>query len=310
MPLRTTLRIASCAALALATVVAVSVHAGQTPSFEVASVRLSDPGTTVSHRVTDTRVDLIKIDLRQLLWMAFEIDPFCCRDRIPGAESLNGVLLDVRATIPAGAGRQQVPGMLQSLLIERFGLRTHVEPRPTDGYELVVGQGGIKMTEVQPANDLDTVFPPDPSVRITSDSVGERVDGRRRIISSARGIRTITERSMYEQKYTPRRTYVLDAIRMTMPEFASLLSANTGRPVIDRTNLTRFYAFSVELPRDAWMSPVLVNVGASGDGTPLNDPTGVSAPRAVEPLGLRLQPRRIPVDTIVIDRIERVPTEN
>jgi hypothetical protein len=44
--------------------------------------------TPVSHRITDTRVDLIKMELRQLLWMAFEIDRFCCRDRIPGAETI------------------------------------------------------------------------------------------------------------------------------------------------------------------------------------------------------------------------------
>jgi uncharacterized protein (TIGR03435 family) len=41
-----------------------------------------------------------------------------------------------------------------------------------------------------------------------------------------------------------------------------------------------------------------------------NDPSGVSAFKAVEKLGLKLEPRRILLDTIVVDTIERAPTEN
>ena len=46
------------------------------------------------------------------------------------------------------------------------------------------------------------------------------------------------------------------------------------------------------------------------DGTPLNQPSGVSAVKAVEPLGLRLESRRLAIDTIVVDKIERVPSDN
>src|SRR6188474_2937730 len=92
-------------ALILATVASMHAQTGPTRSFDVASVRRSEPSTRVSHRVTDTRVDLVKIELRQLLWMAYEIDPLCCRDRLSGAESLAGVLFDVHATIPAGSTR-------------------------------------------------------------------------------------------------------------------------------------------------------------------------------------------------------------
>ena len=306
---------ACCAALALAATGSVRAQVDQLRSFEVASVRLSSPLAPVSHRITDTRVDLIKMDLRQLLWMAFEIDPFCCRDRIPGAEPLGGVLVDIQATFPAGATRHQVPEMMRSLLIQRFGLRTHVEPRPTDGYELVVGAAGMQMQEVQPLNELDTVFPTDPAVRISSDSTQETVNGRVRtmnIFSKTGGIRTITARTRYDRTFTTRGTGQIDAVRMTMSEFAALLSTNTGRPVLDRTNLTGVYAFSIELPPDAWQARMRVGAGitTAADSTPLNEPVSVSVPRGVERLGLKLEPRRIPVDTIVIDRIERVPSAN
>jgi uncharacterized protein (TIGR03435 family) len=266
----------------------------------------------VSERITETRVDLIKTTLRGLLWMAFEIDPFCCRDRIPGAEPFGNVMIDVQATYPAGATRKQVPEMLRSLLMQRFGLRTHVEPRPTDGYELVVAEGGIRMKEVEAADDLDKEFPPDPSVKTLFDTEGQTANGRTRTISSARGIRTITEHSMYDRTFTAPGVNQLNAIRMTMAEFAALLSTNTGRPVVDRTNLAGVYAFSIELPTDAWSVRMNASAGrtTARDGTPLNEPVAVSVPRNVERLGLKLEPRRIPVDIIVIDHIERAPSPN
>ena len=117
---------------------------------------------------------------------------------------------------------------------------------------------------------------------------------------------------MYDRTYTLRQTYEINAVRMTMPEFAALLSTNTGRPVLDRTNLTGIYAFSIELPSDAWQVRMRASAGiaTAADGTPLNEPVSVSVPRGVERLGLKLEPRRIPVDTIVIDHIERVPSAN
>jgi uncharacterized protein (TIGR03435 family) len=279
-----------CATLTLVATGSPRAQTGPARSFEVASVRLSSPGGRVSHRVTETRVDLIKIDLRQLLWMAFEIDPFCCRERIPGAEPLGGVVVDIQATYPLGTTRKDVPEMMRSLLIQRFGLRSHVEPRPTDGYALVVGAGGLQMQEVQPANELDTVFPSDPSVKILSDSTQETVNGRVRTMNIFRqggGIRTITERTRYDRTITPRRTYEVDAVRMTMSEFAALLSTNTGQPVLDRTNLTGLYAFSIELPPDAWQLRMNASAGVTArDGTPLSEPVSVSVPRGVERLGL------------------------
>lgn len=72
----------------------------------MASVRLSAPTTRWSQRITDTRVDLIKTDLRQLLWLAFEIEPLCCHDRLTAPDWLPSVAVDIQATIPAGGTRR------------------------------------------------------------------------------------------------------------------------------------------------------------------------------------------------------------
>jgi uncharacterized protein (TIGR03435 family) len=52
--------------------------------------------------------------------------------------------------------------MLRTLLAQRFGLVTHTEPRLVKAYELVVGNEGMKMREVEPVDELTKVFPPDP----------------------------------------------------------------------------------------------------------------------------------------------------
>jgi uncharacterized protein (TIGR03435 family) len=67
------------------------------------------------------------------------------------------------------------------------------------------------------------------------------------------------------------------------------ISATVGRPVIDRTGLDGAFDFALQF-----------------------DDTGIARPTlftAVHQLGLRLQPSRATVDTLVIEHIER-PTEN
>jgi uncharacterized protein (TIGR03435 family) len=302
-------------AVALATAAGtVRAQIEQAQTFDVASVRLArfDVGTSV---VTDSRVDL-RTRLLNVLWMAFRIEPFCCADRLIAPNWLRDVNVAIQATIPAGGTRQQVPEMLQALLIQRFGLRMHVEARPTDGYELSVGKDGIRMKEVEAANELDRVFPADSSERPFRDSVLETVDGPVRTMSLPRGLRTITERTMYDRTGKDGGTFQYDAARMTMSELASILTLHTGRPVIDRTKLTGVYSFSIELPVPPFAGRGLATSGPATtfSGTPINQPSFAaafaSAVKAAEQLGLKLEPRRLPIDTIVVDKIERVPTDN
>jgi uncharacterized protein (TIGR03435 family) len=289
-----------------ATVVALAAGAGtvhaqieQARTFDVASVRLLgyDAGSAF---VTDSRVDL-RMRLLNVLWMAFRIEPFCCSDRLIAPNWLREVNVEIRATLPAGGTRQQVPDMLQALLIQRFGLRTHVEARPTDGYELVVSKDGIRMKEVPPANELDRLFPTDPSGRTARDSLTETVDGPVRTMAIPMGQRTITERTMYDRKAT-RGGFRYEAARMTMSELAS----------IDRTKLMGIYSFSLELPVPPFIGQGFAAAGTTTavDGTPLSEPSGTSAVKSVEQLGLKLESRRLPIDMIIVDKIERVPSDN
>jgi uncharacterized protein (TIGR03435 family) len=119
------------------------------------------------------------------------------------------------------------------------------------------------------------------------------------------GTVTITERTRYAQNRTSRGTHELDATRITMPEFASLLATGLGRPVLDRTGLGGLYRFKVEIPLPAYVGSILPMTGAMG-----SEPSGVSAASAAERLGLRLERQRMPVDHVLVEKLEREPTPN
>jgi uncharacterized protein (TIGR03435 family) len=286
-------------ALALAASIAVA-QTPPTPAFEVASVRLWAPGTRSAQRVTDTRVDLLNVSLREVVLMAFRIGTF----QLAAPDWAESVRIDISATLPAGATRAQVPQMLQVLLRERFGLMTHVEPRPVTVYELVVGETGVKMSEVEPLAELPAEAPAPPPGKPGMSALFETVDGSTRSTMWPGGTSTVTARSRYDQLFTDRRTSMLDAERMTMAELARILATTLDEPIIDRTGLTGVYRFKIELPLDARVVRVLVREGT------LTDPTGASPFAAVESLGLKLQRRQAPLDVVVVDRLARTPTEN
>lgn len=86
--------------------------------------------------------------------------------------------------------------------------------------------------------------------------------------------------------------------QMPMPVLASLLSRFERQLVIDRTGLTGAYQFKLEWTPD--------DRAATGDA-----PAGPTLFTALEEqLGLRLESRREPLDVIVVDRAEKIPTGN
>ena len=286
------------------------------PVFEVASVRLAPgPGLT-SQRMTDTRVDLAFVSLRALLLLAFRAKGY----ELAGPDWLAETRVSVQATLPVGTTRQQVPEMLQRLLAERFHLVVHREPRLMEVHELVVGPGGHKMREVQPADELDRKFPVNKFAQENGtlaqmDTVVDTPDGPVRTVQGDDlGRTTLTARTMYKLTLNidrlGRRTQTLDATRMTMAELAARLTDVIGQPVLDRTDLRGMYQFhDVELPLDARVLEMARTSALRFGFTPPDVPN-LSAPRAIEGLGLRLERRRSPVEVVVVDSIDRMPTDN
>lgn len=117
-------------------------------------------------------------------------------------------------------------------------------------------------------------------------------------------VRDVEARSGFTQQ-------MVDSI-FSFSELATALQTTMDAPVVNRTGLSGGYEFKIELPPDATAVRRSLSIGISTtvNGTPLTEPSGVSASDAVKQIGLQLERRRTPVDVLVIDKLERTPTEN
>lgn len=100
--------------------------------------------------------------------------------------------------------------------------------------------------------------------------------------------------------------------KVSMPRLADYLSLRLGRPVLDQTELDGAYVIALDWVPDSTEEPGPAPTRQPGvpDGGAL-DVSGPSIFTALqEQLGLKLVATRGPVEILVIDHAEKVPTEN
>lgn len=91
---------------------------------------------------------------------------------------------------------------------------------------------------------------------------------------------------------------------MSMHEFASLLSEPMRKPVIDLTDLKGTFDFMIDATNYAPPDP------APGQPREQVDDSYLVVRALQDQLGLRLEPRKLNIDMLVVDHLEKVPTEN
>jgi uncharacterized protein (TIGR03435 family) len=98
----------------------------------------------------------------------------------------------------------------------------------------------------------------------------------------------------------------LVATTIPIRNFTEFLSRQTGRPVLDMTGLKGFYSFSLNYtPEEA------LSVPEPGSGPIAESAVGPTLLNAIqEQLGLKLEARKAPVEILVVDHAEKIPTEN
>jgi len=112
----------------------------------------------------------------------------------------------------------------------------------------------------------------------------------------ARGHRLVTAKG--ERTFLTGRPGLISGNGRRIAEIVPQLARNVGSPVTDETGLSGTYDITLQ-----W-TPQLNAGGNTGEPE-------VSLFTALrEQLGLRLEPARVRVDVVVVDRIARVPTEN
>ncbi len=107
-----------------------------------------------------------------------------------------------------------------------------------------------------------------------------------------------------------------EAKKLDMTRFADMLSRFTDRPVVDMTDLKGRYDLTLELsPEDRTAMLVRIAV-AQGVVLPpqalraLDFGSNVSLSSSLEKLGLTFDSRRAPLEVLVVDSIQKTPTEN
>jgi len=309
----------------------------QTPaavkSFDVATVKPSAPLDFAQIRadmqagkmprlgphVDASRAEYIYMTPKQLIAIAYHFKEY----QISGPDWIGEEHFDIEATIPEGASRDDVPAMLQSLLKDRFKLTTHTSTEEHKVLALVVGKGGPKLQEVAapPAFDVNAPLKPgeqqmdgpDGPVRILRNS-----DGSMTFNLGARG--TVTN-----HVNTQNQSLDIESSGVTMNGFADTLTrlmhlgAPDGPLVVDQTGLKGYYEVTTEMSfADLIAAGRAFNGGAparsdanSNPAAAASDPAGGQTVYAsVEKLGLKLEERKAPVEQLVIDHMEKTPTEN
>ncbi len=318
---------------------------GQTPtapastplSFDVATIKPSgplDPAAIVSGKahvgvsIDQARVDIGSGTVMGLVCMAYKVRPY----QIAGnpewmSAGLNADRFDILAKMPEGTNKDQVPEMMQSLLVERFKLAVHREKRDTPVYVLVVGKGGPKLKEAVPETPAPAPAPSDaaPSSAKPAAGKGEIAIGggdNRVTMKQSGGGMVINSKETGTMRMRPGENGNLrmEGDRMSMEMLATMLSQYLDRPVVDQTELKGKYQVSLEISRDALLSLARkagVNAGmmTAPAANPTNPAEAASDPSSslfssVQQLGLKLESRKVPYEFIVIDRVERKPTEN
>jgi len=98
-----------------------------------------------------------------------------------------------------------------------------------------------------------------------------------------------------------------------MEQLADSVTQYVGRPVVDETGLKGNYRITLEMTQ-ADVLAVARQVGLQVPGAPggeASDPGGGSSMfRSVEKMGLKLEPKKSGIDYMVIDRLEKTPTED
>jgi uncharacterized protein (TIGR03435 family) len=308
-------------------------------SFDVATVRPSAPLDMAKMaadmqagkmprfgpHVDASRAEFTYMSLKELIAFAYKVKTY----QVTGPDWLGSDRFDIGATMAEGASKDDAPAMLQTLLEDRFKLAIHRDTQEHPVLALVVGKGGPKLKEspapTAPIADDAPLKPgemkmegPDGPIRMTRNA-----DGSTTMNMGAKG--TVTQRmDMTTQSLE------MDSSMVTMAGFADMLTTvmqmggGGGRQVVDMTGLKGNYQVSLVISLADLIATAraqgMAGGASAGNGGGTNaapasaasDPSGGSSTvfASVEKLGLKLESRKAPVEQLVVDHMEKTPSDN
>lgn len=310
--LRKKLLLATAAAMAVAGPIAIGVTNGQRiqeqspPTFEVASVRPSGPvrpdsyvperhvtggpGTSNPEQITYSRFPL--------MWLIHEAHNVAF-DQIVGPGWLTNEPYTIVAKVPPGASKVQAALMLQNLLAERFGLAFHREKKEFPVYALSIAKTGPKLKEAADSNGK-TLRPGD------ARPIADR-DGFPQFPAGVRGVAGHVSNGINHMTF--RGSSIADLVRWLGNDFGSKVGSSLWTPgrIVDNTGLTGSYDFTIECA-------CFMGIGSALSAPDLFAERGASGASLVsaleKQLGLKIEKSKAMLDVLIIDHVEKTPTEN
>ncbi len=124
-----------------------AIAAGQSPSFEVASIRPHEGRVAfVSSTISGPRIRVVAYGLTGLLMEAYDLKYYQLSGFPSWADS-DRFDIDAKAEGDGTLSKVQFKQMLQTLLADRFRLKVHRETKEMPVYALVVGKNGPKLKQ-------------------------------------------------------------------------------------------------------------------------------------------------------------------
>jgi len=276
------------------------------PAFEVASIREVPSPTEdiqaglfhVGVKIDGSRADFGFMSLAELVPYAYRVKPY----QVSGPSWLGDTRWNIVAKIPDGQVVARAPEMMQTLLAERFKLALRGEKREHAVYALVIAKGGPQLREEAVGGE-----------ETPGGGLGIKNEGRAMTISGAAAgtMRLVPSPSGGMQ---------MEMAKVTMAAFADVLTQFMDRPVVDTTELKGSYQLALDVPVQAMAGMSfaqkvaafagLGSFGARGAAVPDSESVSPAIIQAVKRLGLELQPRKAPIEMLVVDRVEKTPTAN
>jgi uncharacterized protein (TIGR03435 family) len=254
------------------------------PRFEVASIKPSPFFDRIMNvRPLPGRLTA-DATLQVLMQYAYGVQPF---QLVGGPGWLTSDHYEIEARTDVSSNRDQLFLMLQTLLEDRFQLRTHREMKELPVFMLVSNRGGFTLPAPADGACVDS----------SADAAAEWVG---------------SGRMAFPGELPPAKGRCGSVIvsvahvaggKIAMSEFVRALSMMLGRTVLDRTGFTAPFDLQLDfVPDETTPAMPPPPPGASASGVPLTV-------ALEQQLGLRLEPAKGPVDVLVVDQAER-PSPN
>jgi len=276
-------------------------------SFDVASVK---PAAPVSGRAFSGvqggpgsrdpgRIAYRNVTLKTVLGIAYNVQI----GQIAGPAWLDSQRYDITAKVPDGATLEQFRVMLQNLVTERFQLAFHRETKDFPEYHLLTAKNGPKLKPAEAGAPA-----PVPAARDRG-SHGGPGDANEFPIpplhQTAQRGGSDGSRHMAGNQITMVQFANFLRLPVTFEESGGAMVAPMDMiRVVDETGMSGEYYVRLEYHQTP--------VGGPAAPEAASDPSGLPNLFAALPqqLGLRLEKTKSPLEVLVIDRVERTPSEN